>query len=73
MRSIPQQDLILNKSRRPTTRMPAYILRNIDPSLWARVKARSAAEGVPLRAIILKLLEFYAQGALSIVATRLRS
>ena len=53
--------------------MSSYILRNIDPSLWARVKARSAAEGVPLRAIILKLLEFYAQGALSIVATRLRS
>ena len=53
--------------------MAAYILRNIDPDLWARVKARSQAEGIPLRAIILKLLEFYAQGALSIVATRLRS
>ena len=27
--------------------MPAYILRNIDPQLWATVKARSEAEGIP--------------------------
>ena len=41
--------------------MPSYILRTIDPDLWARVKARSAQDGIPLRAIILKLLEMYAQ------------
>lgn len=49
--------------------MAAYILRNIDPDLWARVKARSWAEGVPLRAIILKLLELYETGKVSIRAT----
>ncbi len=40
--------------------MPSYILRTINPELWARVKARSEADGIPLRAIILKLLEMYA-------------
>jgi hypothetical protein len=48
--------------------MPSYILRTIDPDLWARVKARSEAEGIPLRAIILKLLALYAEGALVIKA-----
>jgi hypothetical protein len=50
--------------------MPSYILRTIDPDLWARVKSRSEAEGIPLRAIILKLLEMYADGKLTIKATR---
>lgn len=40
--------------------MPNYILRNIDPDLWAKVKARAASEGRPLRWLILKLLELYA-------------
>lgn len=48
--------------------MGAYILRNIDPALWARVKARSRAEGIPLRAIILKLLELYGAGEVHITA-----
>lgn len=50
--------------------MPSYILRTIDPDLWARVKSRSEAEGIPLRAIILKLLALYAEGEISIKATR---
>lgn len=50
--------------------MPSYILRTIDPDLWARVKARSEAEGIPLRAIILKLLELYADGKLHIRAAK---
>jgi hypothetical protein len=48
--------------------MPSYILRTIDPDLWARVKARSEAEGIPLRAIILKLLALYAEGDLVLKA-----
>lgn len=48
--------------------MAAYILRNIDPALWARVKTRSELDGMPLRAVILKLLEEYAAGAIIIRA-----
>ena len=48
--------------------MPSYILRNIDPSLWGRVKARSQAEQIPLRAIILALLEMYAADKVKITA-----
>lgn len=50
--------------------MSSYILRTIDPDLWARVKARSEAEGIPLRAIILKLLALYAKGEITITAER---
>ena len=50
--------------------MPSYILRNIDPDLWARVKARSEQDGIPLRAIILKSLALYAEGKIAIKATR---
>ena len=50
--------------------MPSYILRNINPDLWTRVKARSAQDGIPLRAVILKLLELYGQQKISIVARK---
>lgn len=48
--------------------MPAYILRTIDPALWATVKARAAEDGMPLRAIILKLLALYGAGKLTLTA-----
>jgi len=44
--------------------MPAYILRNIDPDLWTRVKHRAESEGRPLRWIILTLLDHYARHGL---------
>lgn len=50
--------------------MSSYILRKIDPDLWARVKARSDSDGMPLRAIILKLLEMYGAGEIVIKADR---
>lgn len=50
--------------------MSSYILRSIDPTLWARVKARAQIDGMPLRAIILKLLELYGLGAINIKAER---
>jgi len=50
--------------------MAAYILRNIDPALWSRVKAMSEADGIPLRAVILKLLELYGLGEVKIRAER---
>lgn len=46
--------------------MPSYILRTIDPDLWARVKTRSEADQIPLRAIILALLELYASGKVNV-------
>jgi hypothetical protein len=48
--------------------LPSYILRTIDPELWAKAKARSEADGIPLRAIILKLLALYAEGEVHIKA-----
>jgi hypothetical protein len=48
--------------------MTAYILRNIDPSLWARVKARAAGEGIQLRQLLMHLLRAYADGDISIKA-----
>lgn len=54
--------------------MPSYILRLNslpDKELWARFKARSAQEGIPMRALMLKLVELYADGELKIAATAL--
>jgi predicted DNA binding CopG/RHH family protein len=34
-----------------------YILRDIDETLWKRVKSKAAAEGISIKALILKLLE----------------
>jgi hypothetical protein len=42
--------------------MPSYILRNIDPDLWERVKVKAVSEGRSLRGLILWLLEKYADG-----------
>ena len=33
-----------------------YIIRNIDPVFWARVKAKAALERISVNALILKLL-----------------
>lgn len=50
--------------------MPSYILRTIDPDLWTRFKARSEAEGIPMRALLLLLIEAYADGKVSVSARR---
>lgn len=39
-----------------------YLLRNINPELWARVKARAQAEGHQVRWVLLRFLESYAAG-----------
>ncbi len=36
--------------------MPSFILRGIDPAFWRRVKSKAAAEGVTIKALILRLL-----------------
>lgn len=36
--------------------MASYILREIDPELWKKVKSKAALEGVSLRVLIESLL-----------------
>ena len=50
--------------------MSAFILRNIDPALWVRVKARAQGEQLPLRQLLLLLLRGYADGEIHISARR---
>lgn len=52
--------------------MSSYILRNIPVDLWARVKARSEADGLPLRQIILLLLQHYNEHGLQFRFTKTR-
>lgn len=40
--------------------MPQYILRHVPAELWANVRARATHDGWPLRALLLQLLEDYA-------------
>jgi hypothetical protein len=48
--------------------MSAYILRNIDPTLWESVKAQAAKEGRPLRFVILALLAAYVRRGFDITS-----
>lgn len=50
--------------------MPAYILRHIDPDLWAKVKAKAQSDQMPVKAVILKLLALYAEGEIVMTASR---
>jgi hypothetical protein len=50
--------------------MPSYILRTIPPELWARFKARSEQDGIPMRALMLLLIEAYADREINLQAER---
>jgi hypothetical protein len=50
--------------------MPSYILRTIPPELWARFKARSEQEGIPMRALMLLLIKAYADREINLQAER---
>jgi hypothetical protein len=50
--------------------MPSYILRNIPPDMWEQFKARAEREGIPMRALILLLIEAYADGKVTVSARR---
>jgi hypothetical protein len=41
-----------------------YLLRAIDPELWAAVRARATGEGRTIRYILLTLLQRYVQQGL---------
>lgn len=48
-----------------------YILRDIDPVLWAEVKACAKRDGLTLRMVTLALLKGYAQGQVGVVGAAL--
>ena len=51
------------RTRPPRGGVPLnYLLREIDPVLWRRVKVRAAQEGVPIRTVLLRLLRRYVAG-----------
>lgn len=56
--------------------MSSYIIRmqtQADKDLWQRFKARSAQDGIPMRALMLKLVELYADGKLDVKAITTQS
>lgn len=44
--------------------MVNYLLRDIDPALWAKVKARAIKDGHTLRVVLLRLLASYVKDGL---------
>jgi hypothetical protein len=50
--------------------MSSYILRNLPTDLWARFKRRSKQEGIPMRALMLKLIKAYADGKVTVEASK---
>lgn len=49
--------------------MATYLLRTIDDKLWARMKARAARDGLPLRKVLLALVEAYVSGQITVRQT----
>jgi hypothetical protein len=45
--------------------MATFALRGINDPLWQRVTARARADGWPLRALLLRLLDDYAAGRIT--------
>lgn len=39
-----------------------YLIRDIDPQLWKRVKVRAAQQGEPIRTVLIRALTAYAAG-----------
>jgi plasmid stability protein len=39
-----------------------YLIRDIDPDLWTRVKVRAAREGESIRSVLIRLLRAYVAG-----------
>lgn len=42
--------------------MPQYILRDLDPQQWGRIRTKADQDRWPMRALILQLLDDYAAG-----------
>jgi hypothetical protein len=48
------------RERSPGGNMPEYALRNIDPTLWSRFTERANREGWPTKALLVALMDGYA-------------
>jgi hypothetical protein len=42
--------------------MTSYIIRDIDPKLWHRVKVKAAQNNEPIRTVLIRALVAYATG-----------
>jgi plasmid stability protein len=42
--------------------MKTFLIRGIDPDLWAKVKVRAARDRQTIRAVVLRLLRLYVAG-----------
>jgi hypothetical protein len=45
-----------------------YLLRDIDPELWARVKDRAKFDGLSVRLVLFLLIKAYADGKILVGA-----
>jgi hypothetical protein len=50
--------------------MSTYVLRAVDEALWRRFKSRAAAEGLPLKYLMLQLIEAYADRKIDVDACK---
>lgn len=46
-----------------------YLLRDIDPTIWPKVKTQAAADGMTLKEVILDLIDAYQAGDITISRT----
>jgi hypothetical protein len=46
-----------------------YLLRDIDPAVWPKVKAQAAADGMTVKEVILDLIDAYQAGDITISRT----
>lgn len=53
--------------------MPSFILKDIDPKLWDRVKRRATAEGRTRRFVLMELITEYANHGYDVMITELRN
>lgn len=61
-RHIPAIDMLTRLS--DDDGMVNYLLRDIDPALWAKVKARATKDGHTLRVVLMRLLAHYVRHGL---------
>jgi hypothetical protein len=72
-RELLREPAFKDELRRGHPLMPTFLLRKIDDDLWERVKdqhEKRDADSLSLRGVIIKLLELYADGKITISARR---
>jgi hypothetical protein len=54
-------------------RLLNYLIRDIDPELWAKVKARAKSDGLSVRVVLFLLVKSYADGKILVGAAPRKS